>query len=542
MMRTPAYEDIQLEGEIAFRIMRNFTRVEELKYRPESIFEEDKGGWPGDFEGRTILALVLLSRVTGRRAAYLDKILIALKENLNNRGYLKEILPEGIYNEQQLSGHNWLLRGLLEYYIWTGKEEIADMAKGIVKNLFLPVRGHYRHYPVDPTLRNCDGGAAGHIAEDAVNRWYLSTDIGCAFISMDALSQYYEIFEDPQVADLLEEMAETFMTIDFIKSHMQTHASLSACRGLIRYYRCTGKKEILRFVIDFFELYQRNGMTENYANYNWFGKPLWTEPCAIVDSYLLAVELFKETKDVSYLETANYIFYNALGFAQRNNGGFGCDACVGSEEAGSFLAIKEELYEAYWCCSMRGAEGLSAAAINSVLTAEKQVYFNHYYNGEYRMSTIHMKVATSFPEEGRIQINLMKNIGTNKFHFFVPLGINKATVSLTLQGVPLEYAWEGGFLTAELTGCGEVILTFDITLQKKSRVSQNPSFGSVTFWHGVLLLGVKTDKIIHIDGNIAVYCSNGVYEVGDVLLEPINRSIYKERETLTEEKLQLLFD
>jgi hypothetical protein len=191
---------------------------------------------------------------------------------------------------------------------------------------------------------------------------------------------------------------------------------------------------------------------------------------------------------------------------------------------------------------MRGAEGLSGAAINSVFTAGKQVYFNHYYNGEYRLSTIHMKVITSFPEEGRIQINLMKNIGTNKFHFFIPMGINKATVSLTLQGVPLEYAWEGGFLAAELTGCGEIILTFDITLYKKSRVSKNPSVGNVTFWHGILLLGVKTDKIIHIDGDVAVYCGNGVYKVGDARLEPINRSIYKERKTLTEEKLQLLFD
>ncbi len=541
MMKTPTYEDIQLEGEIAFRIMKNFTRMEELEYRPDSIFEADKGGWPGDFEGRTILALVLLSRTTGRKAAYLEQNLLALKENLNDRGYLKEILPEGIFNEQQLSGHNWLLRGLLEYYLWTGKEEIAEIARGIVNNLFLPVKGSYIHYPVDPKLRSYDGGAAGHIAGDVINQWYLSTDIGCAFIAMDALSQYYEIFEDPQVADLLEEMAETFMKIDFINSHMQTHASLSACRGLIRYYRCTGKEEILRFIVDFFELYQQKGMTENYANYNWFGRPLWTEPCAIVDSYLLAVELFKETREISYLATANYIFYNALGFAQRRNGGFGCDECAGTEETGGFLSIKEELYEAYWCCSMRGAEGLSAAGINSVLISDKEVYFNHYYNGEYRLPSIHMNVITSFPEEGRIQLNLMKNIGNKKFRFFVPNKVDKASVSLTMKGVPLKYSWEDGFLTADITGCGEVILTFEFILHKKSSISQYSTTENVTFWHGVLLLGVKTDTIVHIDVSSAVYRGNGVYKVGETLLEPINRSIYKEQEIMKKEKYQILF-
>ncbi len=541
MMKTPTYEDIQLEGEIAFRIIKNFTRMEELEYRPESIFDIDTGGWPGDFEGRTILALVLLSRATGRKAAYLDKILFTLKEKLNEKGYLKEILPEGTYNEQQLSGHNWLLRGLLEYYIWTGKEEIADIAKGIVKNLFLPVRGGYKHYPVDPTLRSCDGGAAGHITGEAVNHWYLSTDIGCAFMSMDALSQYYEIFEDPQVAVLLEEMAESFMAIDFVNSHMQTHASLSACRGLIRYYRCTGKEEILRFVIHFFELYKKDGMSENYANYNWFGKPTWTEPCAIVDSYLLGVELFKETKDIVYIEIANQIFYNALGYAQRRNGGFGCDDCVGSEESGGFLSIKDELYEAFWCCSMRGAEGLSTSVVNSMITKGKEIYFVHYFNGEYQLPTIHMRVKTSFPEEGNIQIILKKNIGINQFHFYVPQGVNKESLSLTMEGEPLKYSWEGDFLTTCLTGCGEVLLTFDISLQKRSRLSHNSSAGNATFWHGVLLLGVKTDNIIEVDENCAIYCGNGAYEAGDVLLEPINRSIYKEREILKEEKIQLLF-
>ena len=42
-------------------------------------------------------------------------------------------------------------------------------------------------------------------------------------------------------------------------------------------------------------------MTATYENYNWFGnghKETWTEPCAVVDSLILALELYRLTKDV----------------------------------------------------------------------------------------------------------------------------------------------------------------------------------------------------------------------------------------------------
>ncbi len=34
------------------------------------------------------------------------------------------------------------------------------------------------------------------------------------------------------------------------------------------------------------------GMTRNYANCNWFEDLFWTEPCAIVDSFMAAAGLF----------------------------------------------------------------------------------------------------------------------------------------------------------------------------------------------------------------------------------------------------------
>ena len=63
-------------------------------------------------------------------------------------------------------------------------------------------------------------------------------------------------------------------------------------------------------------------MTENHENYNWFDRfDTWTEPCAIIDSYLLAVQLWEHTMKPEYRDDAELIYYNGICHTQRNNGG-----------------------------------------------------------------------------------------------------------------------------------------------------------------------------------------------------------------------------
>ena len=135
-MKALAFEQVVPKGDLAYRMVKNYARLEGKEYRPEQIFDIDKNGWPGDWEGRTILALALLARSTGRTPAYLDAILEKLESEFNERGYLKDILPAGMANEQQLSGHNWLLRGLLELYLWRGDAKIRRWAQAIVCLLY----------------------------------------------------------------------------------------------------------------------------------------------------------------------------------------------------------------------------------------------------------------------------------------------------------------------------------------------------------------------------------------------------------------------
>ncbi|MFR5871632.1 MAG: hypothetical protein ACLUEV_08575 [Alistipes sp.] len=106
------FENVTVGGELGDRLSRNFDRMETELYQPEQVYwtEQESGGWPGDKEGRTILALVLDGRASHREPKYLGELIRLLPEHLNAKGYLGSI-HEGEVDEQQLSGHGGLLRG-----------------------------------------------------------------------------------------------------------------------------------------------------------------------------------------------------------------------------------------------------------------------------------------------------------------------------------------------------------------------------------------------------------------------------------------------
>ena len=79
------YADVHVYGELKNRLKLNFDRLEESKYQPSHLFlsMQESGGWPGDTEGRTILALVEDARSTRRQPRYLKEIIRQLPAHLN---------------------------------------------------------------------------------------------------------------------------------------------------------------------------------------------------------------------------------------------------------------------------------------------------------------------------------------------------------------------------------------------------------------------------------------------------------------------------
>ena len=455
-------------GELGARTALLAGRMTDACYRPEQIFTSDVQGWPGDWEGRTILAQTLLSRVTGCESPYLKANVDALAASFNEKGYLKGIMPEGEFDEQQFSGHGWLMRGLCEYYLYSGDEKALEMAKTICKNLFMPTLGRFDTYPIKLEERVVGGEFAGNIAA-VVRGWHISTDTGCAFIPMDGLSQLYELTRDAELGKLLDEMYEKFITIDVVGSKVQTHATLSCCRGILRLYSVTGEEKYLDSAKKIFDVYLSDGMTANYANYNWFQRPEWTEPCAIIDSFIVAMRLYEYTDKTEYVDLSRLIWINGVGRSQRPNGGMGCDTCLGAGENGDYITVRT--YEANWCCTMRGGEGM-----------EKAASFGYLIDGNIITVPMMSSSVADFDMGGRVRIRQQAD-GVRNGHVEFIVEENTAAEPVTLKVLmPKWTGAESRYAEYVLPGAGEkIIIDFEVPeyTDDRRRMKGDHMLGSV---------------------------------------------------------------
>lgn len=404
-----------------FHIEKSFERLSSDIYSIEKIWQKDDYGWPGDWEGRALLAFVCLYEVTGRKIPCMDKMLEDLPAHLNEKGYMGAVL-NGVADEQQLSGHSWLLRGLCEYYGVFRSEKSLGFARGIVENLYLPLIGLYEKYPLERNSSD-EGGVSGNSGE-TTDGWKLSTDTGCAYMCLDGLSAYYEITRDDRVKIAINRLIDGFMRLDRMKMRCQTHATLSAARGILGMYLATGEKGYLEKAVFVYEFYLKHGMTLTYENYNWFGREnTWTEPCAVVDSFVLAVRLYGITKKREYRTLASRIWFNGLSFCHRANGGAGPNSCVTKNQP--YLSVS--MYEAPFCCTMRYCEGLKFAKLfksglfprsdseNDIVADAKCIVVDEYGRVFMGDELLVIDENNAFPDAEKYLVNGTEHIGIPTF-------------------------------------------------------------------------------------------------------------------------------
>lgn len=499
-------QDINMKGELQERLLKNFDRLEEMKYQPQHVFltEEESGSWPGDTEGRTILGLVLNAKATKRTPKYLTEIIEKLPAHLNSKGYMG-LVYDDCFSEQQLSGNGWLLRGLCEYYDWTGNEKVLSMIKTVVDSLFVPIEGHYKNYPISEEGRRANEGDMSGTTQNVVNKWLVSSDIGCVFIGMDGLIHAYKYYPAPKAKMVIEEMIARFLEMDPLKIKAQTHATLTGMRGLMRYDAIRKSNEYTADVERLWNLYKQYGMTETYANYNWFKRyDTWTEPCAIVDSYIVAVQLWQSTQNAAYLEDAEQIYYNALAHAQRDNGGFGCDNCPGKAE-GECLRVFD--YEAHWCCTMRGAEGLASAAEYSVFHSTNQIYFTSYRSCDVTVNpgsskSVSIKQETCYPFENKASFTILESTMPDKvtLSFFKPAYMTDC--QLYYNGQLVNAKEENGFISIMQNLNTDDTFTLKYKLKSNVRPplnNENSSANQRILQYGPLIMGYQCDAPVKIN-------------------------------------------
>lgn len=341
------------KSELEERIRRNFERLQEPYYQIQEVFSDlNSYDWPGDKEGRALLAFVSHYKIHGKKIPCMEQMIASLPEKTNAFCFFGEE-DSGVIDEQQLSGHSWYLRGLLEYYQQFGEEKALEYAHMVVKHLYLPLSDKIADYPFEREEK-LEGDVSGSIA-GVLKGWKLSTDTGCVFMCVDGLAHYYEITKDTEIAELLQKLREKFDAMDVVKLKSQTHCCLTAARGFLRMYNLTQEKAYLESAVQIAHKYIECGMTETYQNYNWWGRgETWTEPCAIVDSLMVMTEIYKITGEEAYRKLAARIWHNGFAALQVGNGGAGTTTTVNRHQPELYTLM----YEAFFCCTMRLAEGL----------------------------------------------------------------------------------------------------------------------------------------------------------------------------------------
>ena len=498
-LRMAEFSEVRVGGELKDRIHRNFDRMEDELYQPARVFKtaEESGWWPGDTEGRAVLAIVMDAQATGREPKYLEEILTLFPDKVNEQGYFGYVPPESFVDEQQLSSHGWVFRALCEYYLWTKDERALDYLNPMLDNLALPTKGFHDNYPIDPEERVHAGGAIGTRYEKTMNNWILSTDIGCDFVFLDGLIQAYEVTGREDLKPIVDEIVSLYKRIDVEAIKAQTHSSLTGARAMLRYYNMTGDESLLQVAKKCYDAYAARAMTENYENFNWFGRPEWTEPCAVLDSYMVAVQLWQHTGNPVYLSDAQKIYYNGICFDQRANGGFGTSQCSGSNDHKDVMV---SAHEAPHCCSMRGGEGLSSAARYTAFVKGNEVLLTNFVTGDYALRladgrTAQFAVATDYPFANGAKVVFGSDVRNIRLSFFNPEWVTD--IYFTLNGKAVEATSENGFVTlaASFAKGDELDVSFAQVAQAYVPENPNSMQGVHKYRVGPLLLGVK-------DGNI----------------------------------------
>lgn len=384
-----------MTGWLRDRTDANLARLHRPDYEPARVLA-GTGDWPGDMPGRLILALSRLATVTGSTSDRLHQLVDGL--DLNAAGYLGPVRTTEV-DEQQLAGHGWLASGLISYHRLTGDGLALDRAHRIATALLAPGVNRLDSYPERIAVADSGGAAAGTTVERQ-GEWVLSSDTYCVFIALEGLVSVYAATGDDALAAAIDRCASTVDSADLPGARAQLHASMTAARCLLD----AGRSELATRIYD---LYAASARTVNHATYNWFGRPdSWCEPCATVDTFLLALGLWRTSRSQRYLEDARRILLNGLGRAQRSHGGFGCDTCTDADHP----VLGTHIDDAWWCCTMRGAVGLTEAVGAAYSVVGDVVSVDLFQSGVTEVNGVTLRQRTSFPAGGDVWIETDRDV------------------------------------------------------------------------------------------------------------------------------------
>jgi uncharacterized protein len=437
------FEDIRPERGLLLK-RAEYTYEMYKNYTPEHILtlnystSPSDHAFPGDTIGRFIMSTTLLSRALHQpEPESLKKVMAALPSMLNAEGYLGWVLPKNKADETGMSNVQWS-NGLTEYYLWTKDKTALQMNQNVFKGIILPVQEAFYYY-YSPEKK------------DGKIQWvHCTADTAQAFGIIDPATRGYPLFPSEELKAEIDELIRLYRKIDHVKIKAQIHAVLFTSRGILRWYEIHGDPNHLQFAESLYKNYRQLAMTENYENYNWFGKPEWTEGCAIVDSLTVALKLWQLTGKPQYLEDAHLILFNALLANQQGCGGdFGTNNCVGPNDT----VLLRHKQTAPYCCSVWGGKGFARTMQYSQFMKDNGVivtiFGNNTVTARLPDGALTLRQTTAYPYEGGVKFEVISSESQKERELlvFIPSWIVPETITVVINGQKVEPAIKESFLS-----------------------------------------------------------------------------------------------
>lgn len=478
---TLTISQLTIGGELEQRIISNTERLEKIDYSTNKLgtINEKKGVTIANF-GLLIQALSAQADIQKKAPNLLKSYWVNYSDLANELGYFGDILPDNQVNEAQLAANGLMLSALSQNFKNTNDSLAIERANAIIDNLVMPTQTHYASYWAEKNLEKNDS------LSQLPKNWQFSTNNGDIFILLDGLINIYTVNKRAVLLPIINQLISAFndkRTNDSTVSLLDTLHGIKACT---QYASLTDNKPLL---LKISKAYSNIIDSLSTTNHEIFIKNESATNSALTAlTFCCAYELWNATKQIKYLEDAQLIYYNALAFEQRYNGGFGNQSITQPKDL--FLQVNQ--FESVYEGNLYGMLALGYLAKNIITTSNQKIFLTTYQTADYiysfKKQHISLSVETQYPFSNLINIGILQTSALPISVSFPEFSFLKINV-ITLNGKKIPFIKKDGFANIST----RLKKGDKLTIELERKFWQQKVNNNTAYYHGPLLLSKNTN-------------------------------------------------
>jgi hypothetical protein len=479
---TLTISQLTIGGELEQRIISNTERLEKIDYSTNKLgtINEKKGVTIANF-GLLIQALSAQADIQKKAPNLLKSYWVNYADLANELGYFGDILPDNQVNESQLAANGLMLSALSQNFKHTNDSLAIERANAIIDNLVMPTQTHYTSYWAEKNLEKNDSLA------QQPKHWQFSANNGDIFILLDGLINIYTVNKRAVLLPIINQLISAFNDKRTNDSTVSLLATLHGIKACTQYASLTDNKPLL---LKISKAYSNIIDSLSTTNHEIFIKNESATNSALTAlTFCCAYELWNATKQIKYLEDAQLIYYNALAFEQRYNGGFGNQSITQPKDL--FLQVNQ--FESVYEGNLYGMLALGYLAKNIITTSNQKIFLTTYQTADYiysfKKQHISLSVETQYPFSNLINIGILQASALPISVSFPEFSFLKINV-ITLNGKKIPFIKKDGFANIST----RLKKGDKLTIELDRKFWQQKVNNNTAYYHGPLLLSKNTNE------------------------------------------------